>query len=240
MTFFKRSDEERYARRMARIARWDQPLGKGWDRVRAWINMVLSDHGIFRLIYLNKHRVSEEVWRAAQPSPGQIAEAARDGVKTIVNLRGGREYGSWPLEKEACDQNGLVLVDFVLRSREAPERDEILKLPDFFKTLHYPILVHCKSGADRAGLMAALYLLIVKNARADEALKQLSPWYGHFRFAKTGILDAFIEMYRDEGEAKGKTFLDWVREDYDPECLRRNFKPSLISDLVVDRILHRE
>lgn len=240
VNFFKRSDEERFARRMARIARWDRPLSSTWDRIVAWSNMVLSDHGIFRLFYLNRHRVTDQVWRAAQPSPGQIAQAARDGVKTIVNLRGGREYGSWPLEKEACDQQGLVLVDFVLRSREAPDREDLLKLPDFFKTVEYPILVHCKSGADRAGFMSALYLLVVKNASADEALQQLSPWYGHFRFAKTGILDAFIEMYRDEGEKNGKAFLDWVRDDYDAERLKQNFKTSPLSDLIVDRILRRE
>lgn len=237
---FKKSDDERYARRMARIARWDRPIQPGWDRFAAWANMILSDHGIFRLFYLNRHKVTDNVWRAAQPSPGQIATMAQDGIKTIVNLRGGREYGSWPLEKEACDQNGLALVDFVLRSREAPDRDAILALPAFFKELKYPILVHCKSGADRAGFMAALYLLVAEGRSADEALQQLSPRYGHFRFAKTGILDAFIEMYRDEGEKRGQSFLDWVENDYDPEKLKRAFKTGVVSDLVVDKILHRE
>ena len=202
--------------------------------------MVFVDHGIFRIIYLNRHRVTDVFWRAAQPTPGQIAAAGKDGIKTIVNLRGGREYGSWPLEKEACEANGLVLAEFVLRSREVPDRETILSLPEFFRTLHCPVLVHCKSGADRAGFMAALYLLVAENRSADEALAQLSPWYGHFRFAKTGILDAFIEMYRDEGEKKGKAFLDWVRDDYDPERLKQQFKTGVVSDLVVDRILHRE
>ena len=236
----KRSDDERYARRMARIARWDRPIAPGWDRFSAWMNMVFVDHGIFRLIYLNAHKVTERFWRAAQPTPGQIADFAQQGAKTIVNLRGGREYGSWPLEKEACEANGLTLAEFVLRSREAPDRDAILALADFFKNVEYPIVVHCKSGADRAGFMAALYLLIAEGTSADEALKQLSPWYGHFRFAKTGILDAFVEMYRDEGEAKGKPFLDWVRDDYDPERLKQSFKTGMVSDIVVDRILHRE
>jgi protein tyrosine/serine phosphatase len=240
LPFFKRSDDERYARRMARIARWDRPIMPGWDRFNAWMNMVLADHGIFRIVYLNRHKVTERFWRAAQPTPGQIAQAAKDGIKTIVNLRGGREYGSWPLEREACEANGLILAEFVLRSREAPDREAILSLADFFATLAYPVLVHCKSGADRAGFMSALYLLIAENRSADEALAQLSPWYGHFRFAKTGILDAFIEMYRDEGEKNGKSFLDWVRDDYDPERLKHSFKTGIVSDIVVDRILHRE
>jgi protein tyrosine/serine phosphatase len=202
--------------------------------------MLLADHGLFRLVYLNRHRVSERLWRSAQPAPHQIAWFAAQGVRTIVNLRGGREHGSWPLEKEACDRHGIALVDFVLRSREAPDRATVLASQRFFDGLRYPALVHCKSGADRAGLFAALYLLVHEGRGSAEALAQLAPRYGHFRFAKTGILDAFLQRYRDEGEARGMPFLTWVERVYDPEALRRDFRPGLWSDLVVDALLRRE
>ena len=98
--------ETRYARRMARIARWDKPLAGGLDRVRAWLHMLLADHGVFRVLYLNKHRVSEKLWRSAQPAPHQIARLKEQGIRTIVNLRGGREHGSWQLQKDICDRLG--------------------------------------------------------------------------------------------------------------------------------------
>ncbi len=235
-----RPDEERYARRMARIARWDRPIGGTAERLRAWANMLLVDHGIFRLAYLNAHSVTPRLWRAAQPAPHQIARFARAGVRTIVNLRGGREHGSWPLQREACERHGVALVDFVLRSRGAPERETILAAKDFFASLREPALVHCKSGADRAGFFAALYLLIHEGRPLDEAIRQLSLRYGHFKFAKTGILDAFFEAYRHEGAAKGTAFLDWVATDYDPERLEREFKPGFLSSLVADRLIRRE
>lgn len=235
-----RPDEERYARRMARIARWDRPIGGAADRMRAWANMLLVDHGIFRLAYLNAHRVTPKLWRAAQPAPNQIARFAREGVKTIVNLRGGREHGSWQLQREACERHGVALVDFVLRSRGAPDRETILGARAFFASLQEPALVHCKSGADRAGFFAALYLLIHERRSLDEAVKQLSLRYGHFRFAKTGILDAFFEAYRREGYAKGIGFLDWVATTYDPDKLEREFKPGFLSSLVADRLIRRE
>ncbi len=236
-----RKDEDRYARRMARIARWDRPLATRWDRWRAWANMVFVDHGIFRLAYLNLHRVDDRLWRAAQPAPPQIARIARAaGLRTIVTLRGGREFGAWPLQKEAAERLGLALEEFTLRSRAAPDRETILALRDFFGRVAYPALVHCKSGADRAGFMAALYVLIVKHGTAAEALRQLSWRYGHFRFAKTGILDAFIELYRDEGEAKGIPFLDWVEHHYDQAALEARFRPGFWSNLIVDRVLNRE
>ncbi len=235
-----RPDEERYTRRMARIARWDKPLENGGQRIRAWANMLLVDHGIFRLAYLNAHRVTPRLWRAAQPAPGQIAAFARKGVKIIVNLRGGREHGAWPLQKEACERHGIRLVEFVLRSRGAPDRETVLGAEAFFAALEEPALVHCKSGADRAGFFSALYLLIHEKRPLDEAMRQLSLRYGHFRFAKTGILDAFFDAYRREGAAKGIPFLEWVETIYDPARLEREFKPGLFSSLIADRLIRRE
>ena len=239
-SLFAVKPEVRYARRMARIARWDRPVGGTWDRIGAWANMLLADHGILRLVYLNRHRVTPNFWRAAQPSPLDLAQAATDGVRTVINLRGGREYGSWPLEREACERHGMALVDFVVRSRGAPDRETILSCREFFAGLQYPALAHCKSGADRAGFVAALYLLVHEARPLDEAVAQLSPRYGHFRFAKTGILDAFFERYRQEGAAKGMAFLDWVADVYDPEALERDFKPHAFSTFVVDILLRRE
>ena len=232
--------EARRARRRARIAKWERPLESGWGRAHAWANMLFVDHGVFRLVYPNRAKVSEGLWRSSQPSPGQVARFAAGGGRTIVNLRGGREFGSWPLQREACARHGLQLVEFVLRSREAPARETVLQAGELFGQLEYPVLVHCKSGADRVGLFAAMFLLITQNASAAEARKQLSLRFGHFRFAKTGILDAFLEAYAREGEEKGIPFLQWVQQVYDPVTLRKRFKPSFWSTLVADRLIRRE
>lgn len=233
--------ETRYARRMARIARFERPIVGPVSRAKAWANMLLMDHGIFRLVYLNRHPVRPgKLWRSAQPSPQQLAWFRRQGVRTVVSLRGGREHGSWPLQREACAREGLKLVEFVLRSREAPSRETILAARAFFDTIEYPAMMHCKSGADRAGLGAVLYLILHENRPVREAMGQLSARYGHFRFAKTGILDAFFDTYLREGEARGLDFVTWVETVYDPEALTRDFRPGFWSDLIVDRIIKRE
>ena len=233
--------ETRYARRMARIRRFERPIEGARARLMAWANMLLVDHGVFRLAYLNRHPVGTRgLWRSAQPGPHQLARFRAEGVRTIVSLRGGREHGSWPLQREACARNGLRLVEFVLRSREAPDRATILAAKAFFERIEYPAVMHCKSGADRAGLAAALYLILHEGRPVAEAARQLSARYGHFRFAKTGILDAFFARYLAEGEARGLDFLAWVETAYDPEALKRDFRPGFWSDAVVDRLLRRE
>lgn len=233
--------EIRYARRMARIARWDQPVAGLAGRLGAWAHMLLADHGVLRLAYLNRHRVSGGLWRSAQPAPHQLARFAAEGGRTVINLRGGREHGSWQLQREACERLGLELVELVLRSREAPRPETIREAEALFRRIEYPALIHCKSGADRAGFAAALYLILHEGRPTAEALRQLSPRYGHLRFSKTGILDAFLERYRREGEARGLSLPDWAEGgDYDAEALNRSYRPGFWSDLAVDRIMRRE
>jgi protein tyrosine/serine phosphatase len=234
-----KSADLRSARREARIARWSRPINGVADRLGAWAHMIFADHGAFRLVYLNHHQVSHKLWRSAQPAPQQIAAFAASGVRTVVNLRGGKGHGAWPLEREACERHGMALVPFVVHSTEAPKRETLLKAKEFFANLEYPAVAHCKSGADRAGFFAALYVL-AEGGTTAEAMEQLSLRYGHNRYARTGILDAFIERYRDEGEAKGIPFFEWVERHYDPEALTRDFKPWFWSDFFFTRIMRRE
>jgi protein tyrosine/serine phosphatase len=161
-------------------------------------------------------------------------------VRTIVNLRGGREHGSWQLQKEACERLGIHMTEFIVRSRGAPDRETLLAAKAFFDTLEYPAVLHCKSGADRAGFVAALYLVVYEGKSIDEAQRQLHVRFGHFRFSKTGILDEFFDMYRREGEANGIPFLTWIETRYDAEALERSFRPGFWSNLLVDRIMRRE
>jgi hypothetical protein len=80
----------------------------------------------------------------------------------------------------------------------------------------------------------------MEGGTAAEALNQLSLRYGHNRYARAGILDAFIERYRDGGEAKGIPFLEWVERHYDPEALAREFKPRPFAEFVRTRVMRRD
>ena len=180
------------------------------------------------------------MWRSNQPSPKQIEHAHNNfGIKTILNLRGPRESGGWQLEAEVCDKLNINLINFRVRSRAAPEKEMLLKIPSLFSSIQKPSLLHCKSGADRAGLMSALYVIVVMKKPAIEALKQLSFKYLHIKHAKTGILDAFISSYIPF-EKQGIEFIKWVEEIYDPEKLSREFQEQPIASRFVDSILKRE
>ena len=204
-----------------------------------WYDLLVRDHGFLRFFWHNLHEIRPGVWRSNQPSPSAVRRVAERGVKTIVNLRGSRDDGGWRLEKEACDRYGIMLVDITVRSRDVPSVEDIRNIDLLFKSIERPFLMHCKSGADRAGLMSALYLLLVEGAGVDEALKMLSLKYLHMRQAKTGLLDAFIEAYRS-AEARGIGFMAWVETEFDPESIKADFLSHHWADRLVDGILRRE
>jgi protein tyrosine phosphatase (PTP) superfamily phosphohydrolase (DUF442 family) len=208
-------------------------------QISNWTDLMLKDHGCLRLCWHNLYQISDEAWRSNQPTPGRIAAAAKNGIKTIINLRGPRNDGGWRLENEACQNHGLTLVDFTIRSRAVPDAATIHAAKTLFENVEYPILMHCKSGADRAGIMAALYLLLRQSASLDEASKQLSFKYLHVRQAKTGLLDIFLETYRPF-EASGMSFIGWVDQHLDPAAITSQFQSKGWANRLVDSILRRE
>jgi protein tyrosine/serine phosphatase len=205
-----------------------------------WAKRLFVDHGIVRLVYLNRARIGDKVWRSAQPGPHQIKAFAAEGIKTIVNLRGPRVCGSYWLEQDACRHYGIALVDCQMRSRAAPSREELRRARDLFDRIEYPMLMHCKSGADRAGLMSALYCHLKLGQPIEQAIKQLSLRYGHIRQADTGILDHFFEEYLRFNSSKPTRFWDWVDTVYDPEIMTKSFQANGLASRLLSGLLRRE
>jgi protein tyrosine/serine phosphatase len=238
------------AKRALRRAAWagvrtaSSALPPSW-RARAepharYLDMLLLDHLIIRLVFPNRHRLSETAWRAAQPLPHQIRDLKRRGIRTVVNLRGPADSSTYAFEKAACQDAGLKLVDFRVRSRAAPTREEVLAARDLFASVEYPMLMHCKSGADRVGLMSALYLHTRHGVPIPEARRQLSLRYGHIRQADTGVLDHFFEAYLDYAAKTPIAFYDWVATVYDPADATRRLHSSRWANRIVDKIFRRE
>lgn len=205
-----------------------------------YFEMLVLDYGVVRMVYNNRHKISDEAWRSAQPAPHHIRSAARAGVKTVVNLRGDQSFGTTWLEERACAQNGLKLVNFKLRSRAAPTRDELCAIRELLETISYPVLLHCKSGADRAGLMSVIYAHVRKGIPISEARQQLSLKYGHIKQADTGVLDAVFERYLADNAESPIAFWDWVDTRYDPDEVNRTFKANSVANRLVNGILRRE
>lgn len=228
------------ARILASFRRLRGDMATPRGRVLGTVEHLFVDHAIFRFIYLNRHEISPGVERSAQPSPRHIRAAAARGVRTMLNIRGPRPCVSYVLEQRACEAHGIRLVDFVLTSRAAPPRERLLALDALFAELELPLMMHCKSGADRVGLASALYMLLRLDRPVEEALRQLDLRFGHFRHSKTGVLDAVLLAYKEANDREPVDFRCWVREQYDPAAVTASFRAGRFESFLNDIFLRRE
>ena len=100
--------------------------------------------------------------------------------------------------------------------------------------------MHCKSGADRAGLMSVLYKLLREGVSVEEAQEQLSLKYLHVKHGKTGVLDAVFEVYAAFNAETPISFLDWVENHYDRLAIKEAFLASGRANLKIDELIGRE
>ena len=214
-----------------RIHRWERDLHNrlGQDistpaaRRGAWWHYQFLDHGILRHLWTNFDRVAPDVYRSNQPDPRRLRRMARRGIRTVLNLRGATAHSPYLFERETCDALGMTLADLRLNARRAPPRAALLELIDLLETLDRPLLIHCKSGADRAGLASAIVLLTRDGADIAGARRMLSWRYLHLRATATGVLDQAIADYAARRALGEIGFRDWVAQHYDPDTTAANF-----------------
>ncbi|MFO0775758.1 MAG: dual specificity protein phosphatase family protein [Nitrospiraceae bacterium] len=124
---------------------------------------------------------ADQVYRARQLSSDELSTVvARYGIKSILNLRGKNPGETWyRAESAVADLLGVQLVSFPLSANLEWDSEQISDVVRVLREAPKPLLIHCKSGSDRTGLAAALYLLEVEGQSASVASHQLSLYYGH-------------------------------------------------------------
>jgi protein tyrosine/serine phosphatase len=214
-------------------------------RRNAWLDSFFVDHAFFRIWWTNFAAVAPgRLYRSNHPTPAKLAAFTEQvGLKSLINLRGQTRNGSDALSRDMAARLGLDFYDMALDSRDAPQRDRILRLAEIYRTCQGPALIHCKSGADRAGLAAGIYILL-QGGTAAQAMRQLSLRFLHIKQSKTGVLDGFFAAYARDGEGR-KPFLDWVREDYDEQALKAAYRSGRLAagrlaNFLNDVLLKRE
>lgn len=150
----------------------------------------------------NFHAVRAGVlYRSAQLSKNEFKAAIGEyGIKSVLNLRGANPGSAWyDDEIAAVGEFGLAHFDYPLSARRFVTSQQIAEILDIVRRAPKPLLIHCKSGADRAGLVAALYRFAETGASAEEADRELSVVYGHFPYltSRSGAMDdsfwAFVD-----------------------------------------------
>lgn len=161
------------------------------------------------------------VYRCAQPTAAGLEQVVRQhGIRTVVNLRG---IGvPWPWYLDECRASHRLDVnheDVSFSASRLPANQEVRRLIEVLDRTEYPILLHCRQGADRTGLASAVVLLLQTDASLEDARRQLSLRFGHVALDRAAHLDRFFDLYAAWLREHGLThtpvvFRRWAEEDY--------------------------
>lgn len=188
------------------------------DFFRNWI-----DHGFIRRFWTNIDEIYPSIWRGNHPPTERFRSLKGIQINTVINLRGSKNTPFYREEASLCEELGFDLISISFSASRAPEKSSLVQLLDAFDQAKRPIFMHCKSGADRAGLASAIFLIVHTNTTPDLAKKMLSLRYLHLKWSRTGILDRFLMTYLACNATEPIPFRVWVEKCYDPLALEEEF-----------------
>jgi protein tyrosine phosphatase (PTP) superfamily phosphohydrolase (DUF442 family) len=161
------------------------------------------------------------VYRCAQPSGADLERLiAAHGIRTVVNLRGCCSTFPWYLDECRASQHlDIAHEDIFFSAGRVPPTHEVRRLIDVLDRAEYPLLLHCRRGADRTGLAAAVVALLYTDASLGQARRQLGLRYGHVAIGRPGNLDHFFDLYADWLRERGLehapgVFRRWATREY--------------------------
>ncbi|VAV88565.1 Protein tyrosine phosphatase [hydrothermal vent metagenome] len=204
-------------------ASYNTDLSTPENRRRARIYNLWFDHAVLRSFWTNMHVVAPGVYRSNQPTHARFIKLKAMGIRSIVNLRGDGGAAHYLVEEESCQQLGLSLINVAMQARLAPARADIDALIRAFRAAEKPFVMHCKSGADRAGFASVIYLLVIEGRPLAEARKMLGLRFLHLKWSRAGILDFILDQYEAHHTDTGISFKDWIATDYDSKTLQAEY-----------------
>jgi len=125
----------------------------------------------------NLHKVSDVLYRGAQPTEDGFRELKGMGIKTVVNLRS--------FHTDSGKLNGLTGEHLWVKAWHPEDKEVVRILQLVTNTNSTPIFVHCQHGADRTGTMCAIYRVAVQGWTKEEAIEEMTK--GNFGYHKIWV-----------------------------------------------------
>lgn len=139
------------------------------------------------------------VYRSAQLDGKELTNRVNEvGIKSILNLRGENRGEDW-YETEVATSNSLGIkhLNYRMSAGESLNLDQMNEVLHIIENAPKPILIHCKAGADRTGLVSAIYLAN-KGENVEKVHNALSVRYGHlpiFHWSSTIAMDESLNLF---------------------------------------------
>jgi protein tyrosine/serine phosphatase len=145
-------------------------------------------------VQYNVFQMTPMLYRSALPDSGAVSLLEKLKVGTVISFLPESD-SSW------LSIQGITLVQLPYRTNHVDDAD-ILKALRAIQTAEAngPVLMHCKHGSDRTGLIAAMYRVIVQGWSKEDALSEMTQGgFGdstHFRDGVRYMMQADIDKLR--------------------------------------------
>jgi protein tyrosine/serine phosphatase len=116
----------------------------------------------------NLFKVSDDLYRGAQPSAEGMKELKKMGIKTIINLR------SFHSDRDEIGETGLAYEHIYMKAWHAEDKEVVRFLQIVSNPNRTPVFVHCMHGSDRTGTMCALYRIAIQGWSKEDALEEMT------------------------------------------------------------------
>jgi tyrosine-protein phosphatase SIW14 len=114
----------------------------------------------------NLYKITDSLYRSEQPTQKEFAYLKAIGIKSVLNLRA--THSDTNLTQQ------LTLKDYSVQITTSNFSDkEIIEALKIIKYAPKPLLVHCKHGSDRTGVVIAMYRIVFQNWSKEKALDEL-------------------------------------------------------------------
>jgi protein tyrosine/serine phosphatase len=163
-----------------------------------------------------------KVYRSAQLSPSALQERINCcGLRAILNLRGANLGEAWYDEEcSLAEQEGIHHYDLATDSEYPPTPYDLRETIEVLDQCERPLLIHCQSGIDRTGVVAAICVLLSEEGSTAKARDQFGLLYGALPWrASTNRQKAFLGEYEQwlaqhNQEHDADRFRDWALNVY--------------------------
>ena len=140
----------------------------------------------------NLYRVTQDIYRSAQPDKEAMEQLEKLGIRTVLNLRDNHDDND-----EAKDTH--LHLERVGMTTWSIKEEEVLRALVILRAAEKPLLVHCMHGADRTGLVMAVYRMVEQSWSKEAALDEMQNggygfhtiWMNIPRFIKKMDVQAF-------------------------------------------------
>lgn len=179
---------------LARPAICDEP---DTSRPKCWAQPI-EEKGVPNLF-----KVTDSLYRSAQPTAEGMRNLKERGIVTVINLR------SFHSDRDEIGSTGLAYEHIYMKAWHPEWKEAVRFLRIVTDPKRTPVLVHCQHGADRTGTMTALHRIAVQGWSKEGAIREMTS--GGFGFNEiwinlpNWIRDLDVDSIRSDAGMKSVT-----------------------------------